>query len=65
MERRVFVFLYDEHEVGNRSCPACFGRNPDRCRCEGLIHHELLDESEDGYVVIHMCDKCGLRQVEA
>ena len=50
------------HRKGDTTCRAsfCCGFNyPKPCKCGGLIHCELIDESWDGCITKAKCDSCG------
>ena len=49
------------HEAGNTSCKEgwCGNGWPFPCVCGGLVHADLLDEDEDGFLLSKKCDRCG------
>ena len=50
-----------EHIVGNKQCEEgwCGNEYPKPCLCGGLIHADFGDDTNDGYWIHTMCDKCG------
>jgi len=51
-----------EHIVGNKQCEKGWCGNhgyPKPCLCGGLIHADFGDDTDDGFWLHTMCDKCG------
>ena len=53
------------HRTGDPDCASSFCGGfdyPKSCKCGGLIHCELIDESWDGCATKAKCDICGYEE---
>ena len=69
MSSKVFRFgdmPDNDHYIGDTKCPECRAiaesfkeEYPEVCKCGGLIHAELGDDTPDVFWLYTKCDKCG------
>ncbi|MFH1226783.1 MAG: hypothetical protein V1701_02630 [Planctomycetota bacterium] len=48
-----------EHKVVNGECNQCWITTPLKCDCGGIVHTQFGDDTQDGYWLLHKCEKCG------
>ncbi len=50
------------HHDGAADCGVCETGYPVPCPCGGLVHGQMMQVPDDGYVQVTRCDRCAAPQ---